>query len=165
MYYCVTHHLKTKTTILLFFIISLDQEFLSKFLDGSGFRSCIKMYLLYFSQESRHLQVSLGLEDPLSRQLSHWAGGWCQLLREASVYHHMDLLLGLPKCFWLCNSGRQFSKGVSHLVSRGIQNFPCSELSFQSYLCSKQPWQIDILPLKQSANQCSFPIYKTAISP
>lgn len=48
MYYCVTNHLKTKT-MLLFFIISLDQEFLSKFLDGSGLRSCIKMYLLYFS--------------------------------------------------------------------------------------------------------------------
>lgn len=154
MYYCVTNHLKTKT-MLLFFIISLDQEFLSKFLDGSGLRSCIKMYLLYFSQESRHLQVSLRLEDPFPRQLSHWASGGCWLLGEASVYHHMDLLLGLYECFWLCHSGRQFSKGLSHLVSRGTQNFPCSALSFQSYLCSKQHWQIETFSL-QSRGRISF---------
>lgn len=77
------------------------------------------------------------------------------MLGEASVYHHMDLLMGRHECLVALQYWETILQGLSRLVSRGTENFLCSPLSFPGCFCSKQPWQIETVCL-QSRGQFIF---------
>lgn len=130
------------TTILLLFIISVDQEFWSNFLDGSGLHSLIlKKCISYISAKN---VVTWGFywgwwtlfQGDVITGLSMW----CWLGGEASVYHCMDLLMGWHECLVALQFWEAILQGLSHLMSKGTENFLCSPLSFPGCLCSKQPW-------------------------